>query len=71
MATIDDDLRVTSESLEADAKRLTEIEREKQRLPADHPRMPTLSSEAERLGRTIETMTRVELDVANEAAGEA
>jgi hypothetical protein len=68
MATIDDDLRVTSESVEAEAKRLAEIERTKQELPADDPRVTTLSAEAARLGRAIRTLTLVEQDVASEAA---
>lgn len=70
MSTIEDDLRVTSESLEADAKRLAAVEQEKQTLPADHPRITALSEEAARLGRAIQTMTRVEADVAREAAAE-
>ena len=68
MPTIDDDLRVTSETVEADAKRLAEIEQQKQELPANDPRVTTLSAEAARLGNAIRTMTLVEQDVATEAA---
>jgi hypothetical protein len=68
MSDIEDDLRATSESVESDAERLAAIEREKQSLNADDPRLVTLSDEAARLAREIQLKAEAERDIAGEAS---
>ena len=58
-----DDLVATSESLEADARRVVAIEEAKQVLDAGDPRLAPLSQEAERLAREIHAKTRIERDL--------
>lgn len=59
-----DDLDATSESLQVDAERLVDVEREKQGLDEGDPRVDTLSIEAEHLAVEIEHKSRVERDLA-------
>lgn len=61
-----DDLAATSESLQGDAKRLMDIESEKQDLDAADPRVDTLSVEAERIAGQIQHKSRIERDLAGE-----
>jgi hypothetical protein len=55
-----DDLDATAESLREDAKRVVDIEEEKQGLDVGDPRVDALSSEAERLAGEIQHKSRVE-----------
>lgn len=61
-----DDLAATSESLQEDAKRLLDIEEEKQGLDAGSPRVDALSLEAERLAMGIAQKSHIERDLADE-----
>ena len=67
MADVDDDLQATTETIAADAERLTAVEREKSTLEADDPRMTDLSAEAERLAQRIVPLTAAESDLVAEA----
>lgn len=69
---VDDDLVATSESLEADARRVVAIESEKQALNPGDPQLLTLSSEAEGLAGEIQQKSHVErsLSVASVLARE-
>jgi hypothetical protein len=55
-----DDLAATSESLQADARRLLQIEEEKQGLEMGDPRLHDLSREAERLAGDVEHKSQIE-----------
>jgi hypothetical protein len=61
-----DDLAATSESLQGDAERLVDIEREKQDLDAADPRVDALSIEAERVAGEIQDKSRIERDLADD-----
>jgi hypothetical protein len=61
-----DDLAATSESLQGDAERLVDIEREKQALDAADPRVDVLSIEAERVAGQIQQKSRIERDLADD-----
>jgi hypothetical protein len=61
-----DDLAATSESLQGDAQRVVDIEREKQDLDAANPRVDTLSIEAERLAGQIQEKSRIERELADD-----
>ncbi len=61
-----EDLAATSESLQDDAERLVDIEREKQALDAADPRVDTLSTEAERIAARIEDKSRMERNLADD-----
>jgi hypothetical protein len=65
-----EDLTATSESLKHDARRLLEIESEKEELDADDPRLDTLSRSAERLAGDIQHKSRVERALADEGPTE-
>jgi hypothetical protein len=65
-----EDLTATSESLKQDARRLFEIESEKEELDADDPRLDTLSRSAERLAGDIQHKSRVERALADEGPTE-
>jgi hypothetical protein len=67
MADVDDDLRATTETIAAEAERLTAVEQEKATLEADDPRMTDLSAEAERLAQRIVPLTAAETDLVAEA----
>jgi hypothetical protein len=55
-----DDLAATSESLQADAERLGQIEEEKRDLDMNDPRLDHLSREAEELGQAVAAKSRIE-----------
>jgi hypothetical protein len=61
-----DDLAATSESLQGDAERLVDIEREKQALDAADPQVDALSIEAERVAGQIQQKSRIERDLADD-----
>ncbi len=61
-----EDLAATSESLQDDAKRIVDIEQEKQGLEAADPRVDTLSIEAERLAGRIQDKSRMERELADD-----
>jgi len=65
-----EDLTATSESLKRDARRLFEIESEKEELDADDPRLDTLSRSAERLAGDIQHKSRVERALADQGPTE-
>ena len=65
-----EDLTATSESLKHDARKLFEIESEKEHLDADDPRLDTLSRSAERLAGDIQHKSRVERALADEGPTE-
>jgi len=65
-----EDLIATSESLKHDARRLFEIESQKEELDADDPRLDTLSRSAERLAGDIQQKSRVERALADEGPTE-
>ena len=55
-----EDLAATSDSLQEDARRVAEIEDEKQDLDPEDPRLDELSSQAERIAGDIERKSRIE-----------
>ena len=65
-----EDLIATSESLKHDARRLFEIESQKEEFDADDPRLDTLSRSAERLAGDIQQKSRVERALADEGPTE-
>ena len=65
-----EDLTATSESLKHDARKLFEIESEKEQLDADDPRLDTLSRSAERLAGDIQHKSRVERALADQGPTE-
>jgi hypothetical protein len=67
MSDAESDLRATADDLEADARRLLEIETEKQTLEATDPRMLELSIEAEAIARRMVPKTVAQVEVATEA----
>jgi hypothetical protein len=69
MSEIEQDLRTTSENIEADATRLKAVEAEKQSLRAGSPRLLKLAKEAEALGEEIAAKTTAELNLAKDATG--
>jgi hypothetical protein len=67
MLDAESDLRATAEDLEADARRLLEIEAEKQTLEATDARMLELSIEAEQIARRMVPKTVAQVELATEA----
>ena len=61
-----EDLAATSESLQEDARRVAEIEDEKQDLDPEDPRLDELSSKAERIAGDIQHKSRVERALADQ-----
>jgi hypothetical protein len=59
-----EDLTATSTSLRDDAKRVQDIEEEKQGLDPDDPRVDALSHEAERIAADIADKSRIERELA-------
>ena len=59
-----EDLAATSDSLREDAKRVVEVEEEKQHLDAGDPRLTALSREAERVAGRVQEKSRIERELA-------
>lgn len=60
----EEDLAATSESLQADAERMSQIEAEKQDLEVGDPRLTALSHAAERVATDIQEKSRIERELA-------
>jgi hypothetical protein len=71
LSELKNDLRVTTENIEADARRLAEIEAEKARLQPGDPRLDELGREAEGLAERMATTTKVESALISEAQSHA
>ena len=67
-AAIADDIKATAQDVESEAGRLAAIEAQKQTLHPGSPALVTLSREAERLAARLAKITRVETDLAEQAA---
>ena len=65
-----EDLAATSESLKEDARRLFEIEDEKEHLDIDDPKLDELSLQAERLAEDVKHKSRVERALTEEGPTE-
>jgi hypothetical protein len=57
---LEEDIRATAQSIEADADRLAAIEDEKKRLKSDDPRLLELSREAESISKRLVPKTVAE-----------
>ena len=66
-----EDFSATAESLRQDARRVAEIEEEKQRLDVDDPRVDALSHETERIAGDVQRKSRIERDLAADASPRA
>lgn len=64
-----DDLRSTAEALQEDADLLEALEKEKERLDADDPRMPELARRVEELLRRMTTKAAAERELVDEIQG--
>lgn len=64
------DLAATSESVEIDARRIAQIEDEKQDLDIDDPRLDELSRKAEQLAGEVQRKSRVERALSEEGPTE-
>ena len=62
-----DDLHATSESIVADAKRVEEIEAQKEHLDPDDPRVHLLSARSEKIVRGMLPKAAIETELAKEA----
>ncbi len=60
MHELDEDVRATAQSIEADADRLAAIEAEKQTLGASDPKLLELSVEAEEISKRLVAKTSAE-----------
>ena len=60
MDDLEEDVRATAQSIEADADRLAAIEDEKKLLPSDDPRLLELSREAELISKRLVPKTVAE-----------
>jgi hypothetical protein len=69
MDPLEEDLRATAGSIEADADRLAAIEDEKKLLGSDDPRLLELSAEAESIARRLLPKTVAERALAVETQG--
>lgn len=61
-----DDLRSTAEALQEDADLLAALEREKETLDADDPRLPDLARQVEELLRRMTTKAAAERELVDE-----
>jgi hypothetical protein len=68
VSNLESDIRATSAELTADAKRLTEIERQKAELAGGDPRLPGLAAEAERVVGVMARKASAERILAERAA---
>jgi hypothetical protein len=64
---LEEDLRATAGSIEADADRIAAIEDEKRLLSSDDPRLQELSKEAEAIAKGLQPKTTVERKLADQA----
>ena len=64
---LSDDLHATSESIVADAKRVAEIEAQKEHLDPDDPRVHLLSVRSEKIVDAMRSKAAVETQLAKEA----
>ena len=64
-----DDLRSTAEALQEDANLLEALEKEKETLDADDPRMPELARRVEELLRRMTTKAAAERELVDEIQG--
>ena len=71
MPETSDDLRATSESIEADARHLARLEERKQTLSPDDPEILELSQEVERLALRLRHQAAAERELAEEIAATA
>jgi hypothetical protein len=69
MDPLEEDLRATAGSIEADADRLAAIEDEKKLLDSDDPQLVALSAEAEAIARRLLPKTIAESALAVESQG--
>ena len=65
-----EDLTATAESLKHDARRLFEIEDEKEHLDIDDPKLDELSKQAEQLAGDVQRKSRVERALSDEGPTE-
>jgi hypothetical protein len=65
-----DDLHATSEAIVADAKRIEEIEGQKEHLDPDDPQVHLLSARSERIIRSMLPKAAIETELAREATRE-
>jgi hypothetical protein len=66
MPDTSDDLRATSESIEADARHLAHLEERKQALSPDDPELLALSHEVEQLTIRLRRQAAAEREIAEE-----
>jgi hypothetical protein len=66
--TVRDDIRTTSDEIEAHAKLLADIERRKQDPGANDEDLKRLAAQAEALARRIGEMTRIETKLVDQVA---
>ena len=71
MPETSDDLRATSESIEADARHLARLEERKQALSPEDPELLALSEEAERLAVRLRHQAAAERELAEEISATA
>ena len=67
MDDLEEDLRATAQSIEADADRLSAIEDEKKLLGSADPRLAELSREAEMIAKRLVPKTVAERELAGES----
>ena len=66
--SVRDDIRTTSDEIEADAELLADLERRKQDPKANDEDLQRLAAQAEALSRRISDMTRIEKKLVDRAA---
>ena len=66
--SVRDDIRTTSDEIEANAERLADLERRKQDPQADDEDLQRLAAQAEALSRKISDLTRIEKKLVDRAA---
>ena len=67
MSELEDDVRVTAESIAADAERLKQVEQAKTELPISDPALRDLAAEAEQLIETLADKAGVQSALVDEA----
>lgn len=66
--SVREDIRTTSDEIEADAQLLAHVERQKQDPKANDEELQRLAAQAEALGRRIGERTRIEKKLVDQAA---